>query len=127
VPDDAPADIPKGVVPLSTAIAALRDELTRAWSAGQGQPVRFKPSSIELTLQVAVTMAGKGSAGVRWWLVELGGQISRESVVTQTVRLSLEPMIFDAAGKPVEFLIDAPDDQVRHAERDGEVPLDGPS
>jgi Trypsin-co-occurring domain 2 len=115
------------VVPLSAAIAALRDELTRAWSVGQDQQVRFKPSPIELTLQVAVTMAGKGSAGVRWWLVELGGEVSRESVVTQTVKLSLEPMLFDASGKPVEFLIDAPDDRVRHAERDGEVPLDGPS
>jgi hypothetical protein len=37
---------------------------------------RFKPSPAELTLQVAVASAGKGSAGVRWWY-DQGGE-SRE-------------------------------------------------
>lgn len=55
-----------------------------------------------------MTSAGKGSAGVKWWLIELGGEISRESVVTQTVKITLEPKLFDEQGKPLEFLIDAP-------------------
>ena len=56
------------------------------------------PSPVELTLQVAVTSAGKGSAGVKWWLIELGGEVSRESVVTQTVKVTLEPKMFDETG-----------------------------
>ena len=32
---DGPQDVPKGVVPLSAAIGALRDELTRAWWDGR--------------------------------------------------------------------------------------------
>jgi len=113
------------VVPLSAAIAALRDELILAWWDGQDRSVRFKPSPVELTLQVAVTSAGKGNAGVRWWLIELGGEVSRESVVTQTVKVTLEPRMLDERGKPLEFLIDAAD-RSTISTGDGEVPLDGP-
>jgi Trypsin-co-occurring domain 2 len=125
LPDDVPRDVPRGVVPLSAAIGALRDELTRAWWDGRERSVRFKPSPVELTLQVAVTSAGSGHAGVRWWLIELGGEVSRESVVTQTVKVSLEPVMFDEAGQPLEFLIDAAD-QPGGAPEGGEVGLDAP-
>jgi hypothetical protein len=116
---------PKGVVPLSAAIGALRDELTRAWWDGRDQSVRFKPTPVELTLQVAVTSAGTGRAGVKWWLIELGGEVSRQSVVTQTVKVTLEPKMFDEKGEPLEFLIDAADDEPARPSA-GEVPLDGP-
>jgi hypothetical protein len=126
---DAPEGIPEGVVPLSAAIGALRDELTRAWWDGRDQSVRFKPAPVELTLQVAVTSAGTGRAGVKWWLIELGGEVSRQSVVTQTVKVTLEPMMFDEEGEPLEFLIDAADDHESAsspAGAAGEIPLDGP-
>ena len=122
---DVPQDAPKRVVPLSAAIAALRDELTRAWWDGQARTVRFKPSPVELTLQVAVTSAGKGNAGVRWWLIELGGEVSRESAVTQTVKVTLDPVMFNADGQPLEFLIDAADEPSTSG-GNGEVTLDGP-
>src|SRR5664279_4192829 len=103
MPDDG-WDAPKGAVPLAAAIGALRDELTRAWWDGRDRSVRFEPSPVELTLQVAVTSASKGSAGVKWWLIELGGEVSRQSVVTQTVKIALVPRMFDKNGQPLEFL-----------------------
>jgi hypothetical protein len=127
LPSDVAEDAPKGVVPLSAAIGALRDELTRAWWDGRDRSVRFKPSPVELTLQVAVTSAGRGSAGVRWWLIELGGEVSRESVVTQTVKVTLEPMMFDEGGEPLEFLIEAVDESASSPEDNaGEIALDRP-
>ena len=60
---DRDGKAPAGAVPLSAAIAALRDELTQAWWDGQHRSVRFKPSPVELTLQVAVTREGKGTGG----------------------------------------------------------------
>jgi Trypsin-co-occurring domain 2 len=123
MPDEASTDSPEGLVSLSAAIGALRGELTRAWWDGRNQSVRFKPSPVELTLQVAVTSAGKGKAGVRWWLIELGGELSRESVVTQTVKVTLEPRMFvDEDERPLELLIDARSEAVAGAS--GEVPLD---
>ena len=117
---------PAGAVPLSAAIAALRDELTRAWWDGQQQSLRFKPSPVELTLQVAVTWEGKGTGGVRWWLIELGGEVSRQSAVTQTVKVTLEPKIFDEnTGEPLEFLIDAAEESASPESPFGEMPLEG--
>lgn len=121
--DEVEPGIPAGAVPLSAAIGALRDELTRAWWDGRDRTLRFKPSPVELTLQVGVTWSGKGSAGVKWWLIELGGEVSRESVTTQTVRVMLEPTMLDAQGQPMEFLIDAAD-STGAGQVSGEIPLD---
>jgi hypothetical protein len=107
---------PDGAVGLADAIGALRDELTRAWSSGQRERLRFKPAPVELTVQVAVTSAGKGRTGIKWWLIELGGEVSRESVVTQTLKLSLDPVLYDDQGLPTDLVIS--DTDIR-AERDG--------
>lgn len=123
---DKDEKVPAGTVPLSAAIAALRDELTKAWWDGQRQSVRFKPSPVELTLEAGVTWEGKGSAGIRWWLIEIGGEVSRESAVTQTVKLTLEPRMFDeATGEPLEFLIDAAEESGSSESPIGETPLEG--
>lgn len=88
---------PSGVE-LSEAIEALRSALVRAWWDSQGQRVRFKVEPVELTVQVGVTRAGKGSAGVRWHVISIGGELSRESVSTQTLTLRLAPVLFDQQG-----------------------------
>lgn len=103
-------DNSQGRVALSDAIGALRDELIRAWWDGRDRTLRFKPSPIELTLQLAVTGTGKGSAGINWWVLELGGEYSRESVATQTIKVVLDPIIFDEKGEPLAHtLIEAED------------------
>ena len=106
-----------GGVSLSAAIAALRDELMLAVWAGQfayqlngeERMLRFKPAPIEVTLQVAVTSTGTAKAGLKWWLIEAGAELAREKVATQTVKLTLEPAMFDEQGQQVELLIDAAD------------------
>jgi hypothetical protein len=115
-------EVPKGAVPLSKAIEALRAELTRSFVAAQGKGLRFEPSPVELTLQVAVTEGGKANAGIKWWLISAGGEVSRQSVTTQTVKLTLQPRLFDADGNPVEFLIDADNAPLPDASTD--IPLD---
>ena len=117
---DPVREAPAGAVSLSSAIAGLREELFRAYWDGQRQALRFRPSPVELTLQVAATSAGGGNAGVRWWLIELGVELSRESVVTQTVKLSLDPVMFDAQGRPLPVLIDAADEDPAEPDAVGE-------
>jgi hypothetical protein len=109
LPSDVPGEVPKGAVPLAAAIAALREELLQACWDGQRQSLRFRPSPVQLTMQAAVTSSGKGSAGIRWWLIGLGAEASRESAVTQTITLTLDPVLLGADGQPGELLIDAPD------------------
>lgn len=126
--NERPLEAQTCAVPLAVAITALREELTRAWWDGEHRLLRFKPSPVELTLQVAVTSAGKGHARVRWWVIELGGEVSRQSVATQTVKLTLEPKIFDDnTGEPLEFLVDSIDESgTSDVSERAEVNLDAP-
>jgi hypothetical protein len=114
----------QGGVELSEAIEALRRALVAAWWDSQGQRVRFKVEPVELTVQVGVTRAGKGAAGVRWHVISLGGELSRESVSTQTLTLRLAPVLFDEQGNVLaetEQLISDRED------RGGAVTRDEPS
>jgi hypothetical protein len=123
--EDGLGDVPKGAVPLSEAIGALRTELTRAFLVARGKSLRFEPSPVELTLQVAVTSGGKANAGVKWWLISAGGEVSRQSVITQTVKITLEPIMVDENGDRLEFLIDA--DDAPSTGSSSEIPLDAPA
>ena len=58
-----------GAVPLSDAITSLRSELVRVWNEPCRQQLWFKTGPVELTLQVAVTRAASGDAGVKWWVM----------------------------------------------------------
>jgi hypothetical protein len=63
---------------------------------------------------------------VRWWLIELGGEFSRQSAVTQTVKVTLEPMMFDeTTGEPLEFLVDAADESTLPESGTSERSLEG--
>lgn len=89
---------PKGVVGLSEALIALREELLTAWQEGEGdgRHLRFRiPEPIELTFQAAVSYDAKASGGVKWWLLSLGGEASRGSAITQTLHLKLAPVMYD--------------------------------
>jgi Trypsin-co-occurring domain 2 len=85
-------------VELGEAIEALREALVRAWWDGRNSRVRFRVEPVELTVQVGVTRTGKGTAGIRWNVLALGGERSRERAVTQTLKLRLAPLVFDDQG-----------------------------
>lgn len=87
-----------GWVELADAIEALRRQLTAAWWDGDHQRVRFRVEPVELTVQAGVTRIGKGNAGVKWHILALGGERSRETAVTQTLKLRLTPIFYDGCG-----------------------------
>jgi hypothetical protein len=92
-------DAPNGWVNLSDAIAALRRDLAEAWDDGRNARVRFKVEPVELTIEVGVTKKGTGQAGVKWHILTLGGERSRQNANTQTLRLKLAPEFYDEQGK----------------------------
>ncbi len=113
-----------GWVELSEAIEALRTALVAAWWDGQRERVRFRVAPVELTVQAGVTRVGKGAAGVKWHVLSLGGERSREAVTTQTLKLQLAPILFDDHGNVLaeaEQLISDRDDRTS-AETREEVP-----
>jgi hypothetical protein len=102
-------DVLAGGVPLAAAIAALRTELMQSWTDGQGKSLRFKVAPVELIVEAAVTWSGKGSAGIKWWLLVASGEVSREKTVTHTIKLTLDPVTLDPNGNVVNVFIDDQD------------------
>jgi len=85
-------------VPLASAIAALRRELVAAVSEGEDKGVRFALGPIELEFQVEVSSEAGGEAGVKFWVISLGGKGSRTSGTTHTVHLTLNPVLASEVG-----------------------------
>jgi hypothetical protein len=95
-------------VGLPEAIESLRADLAQAWWDGQQQRLRFRVEPVELTVQVGLTHTIKGTGGVKWYVLTIGGEKTRETVTTQTLKLRLTPIIFDEDenGPPgVELLV----------------------
>jgi hypothetical protein len=89
------------VVDLADAIEALRDTLDRAWERSRGRRVRFRPAPVELAVQVGVTRTAKGAAGLRWQILCLGGERSRQAISTHTLAVQLIPVLTEADGTPL--------------------------
>jgi hypothetical protein len=83
----------EGDVPLATAIDAVRRELVVALDQGKDAEVRFALGPVELEFQVEISFEAGGEAGVRFWVVTIGGKGSRSSATTHTVKLSLTPVL----------------------------------
>lgn len=77
---------------LGEVICALRAELEGAIKEGEGKDIQFEPTAIDLEFSVGVTQSADGKAGIRFWVVELGGGGSYTSESVQMMRLSLHPV-----------------------------------
>jgi hypothetical protein len=80
---------------LGEVIRALRAELQEAMSEGEGSAIRFEATAVELEFNVGITRSADGKAGIRFWVLELGGGGSYASERVQSVKLSLQPVSAD--------------------------------
>ncbi|MGW0191158.1 trypco2 family protein [Streptomyces sp. NPDC003362] len=80
---------------LTDAIAQVRAELEAALQAGDGQAVRFGVGEVELEFLVETRRNYGGNAGVRFYVVSLGGKAERQHGQTNRVRVSLQPVSSD--------------------------------
>jgi hypothetical protein len=78
-------------VPLSEMVEALRTELLVAKQEGEGSRIRFAVESVDLELKVGVTKSREGSAGIKFWVVQLGGKATGAREDVHTFRIKLKP------------------------------------
>jgi|1186.fasta_scaffold492652_2 hypothetical protein len=78
-------------VGLADAIRALRSELTTAMTEGADQALRFELGPVEMEFLLEVQKEAGGEAGVRFWVISLGGKGSVSSGSTHRVTLALTP------------------------------------
>jgi hypothetical protein len=84
---------------LLEAVTALRTELAESILAAANEQIRFAVGEITLEFQVEVERTASASAGIKFWVVEVGGEGSRTSTNTHTVSIPLKPVSSD--GRPV--------------------------
>ena len=84
---------------LTEAISALRSELSESILAAAREDLRFQVNDITMEFQVEIEKAASGSAGIKFWVVQLGGEASRTSTFTHSLSFSLKPVTAD--GEPV--------------------------
>jgi hypothetical protein len=89
-------------IPLAQLVRALRRELNEAVREGEDDDLRFSLGPIELDLQVTVGREAEGEAGIRFYVVTIGGKGSRSTAVTHTVKLKLDPVAADGETVLVE-------------------------
>jgi hypothetical protein len=101
-----PSDQPS--IPLAKAIEDLRAELLTALREGVGKEMQFRLKPIELELKVAVTKQVGANAGIKFWVIDLGGKGSYDNATTHTLKLTLEPVGRDGSSEVVISQTDVP-------------------
>lgn len=86
-------------VPLAQFIKHLRNELQDAEADGKDSALRFELGPIELELELAVERGTGAKGGVKFWVLELGGEASGSVHRTQRMKLSLTPKRLGSEGK----------------------------
>jgi hypothetical protein len=76
---------------LADAVQGLRQELTCAVAAADGEVLRFELGSIEVEFAVTVRRNGDADAGVNFGVVALGGRAGMSAETLHLLKLTLNP------------------------------------
>ena len=87
---------------LAETMEALRAELAQAAAAGAAAGFQFPVAGVQLEFHVGVKKIGEGKAGVKFYVVELGGSGSYAREEIQTVTVTLGPPV-DQNGETVKI------------------------
>jgi hypothetical protein len=86
-------------VGVAEAVGALRVELSEAIAAAAGESLRFRVGEVTVELEVAVERVGGARGGLRFWVIDVGGEVSRTTTRTHRLTVPLTPVAGD--GSPV--------------------------
>jgi hypothetical protein len=90
---DGGQDLSGGVgVGLADAIGLIRSELAAAAAAGVESGLAFRTGPIELEFEVVFDVSGGLDAGVRVWVVSIGGKSDVSRSHTQRLKVTLNPI-----------------------------------
>ncbi|MER7455651.1 trypco2 family protein [Micromonospora sp. NPDC126480] len=84
---------------LADAITALREELTTAIEAAGAEDLRFRVGEMSVEFEIAVERTSGGRGGLKFWVVEAGGEHTRTGSHTHRITVPLTPTRAD--GRPV--------------------------
>lgn len=84
---------------LADVLAGFRTNLEAAQKAGEGHDVRFAIDTIEVELHLATTGEKKAEGGIKFWVLNLGGEATGKDEHIQKIKLTMKAI--DKVGKPI--------------------------
>jgi hypothetical protein len=85
-------------IELKDAVEALRIELSESILVSEGKEVRFEVGEIEMEFQVAIEQANTAKGGIKFWVVEMGGDLSNKTSTVHKIKIPLKPVWKDGRG-----------------------------
>jgi hypothetical protein len=82
-------DIP--AVDLTTAVAAVRDQLTAAAQAAADSPLRFEVGPITMEFAVEFTQDHSAKGGLKAWVLTAEAEARRATATTHRITFTLTP------------------------------------
>jgi hypothetical protein len=89
-------DVDSGGVELAVAIGQVREQIALAIEQGKDSPVAFRAGPVEIEFEVTFSSMVGGDAGVRVWVVSVGGKGETARANAHRLKVSLTPV--DRAG-----------------------------
>jgi Trypsin-co-occurring domain 2 len=74
---------------LVEVLGTLREEIGRAEKEALGEDLQFTFSAVRIELSVAIERSATAKAGVKFWVVEAGGEAALKNVATHRVAFDL--------------------------------------
>jgi hypothetical protein len=77
---------------LAEAIAAVREQLTRAQKEGAGAGLRFRVGPVELEFDMVMSRTAGGEGGLKVYVLTLGAKGESTSGSTHRIKVTLQPI-----------------------------------
>jgi hypothetical protein len=81
------------MIELASVVRDLRNELNQAIDQAPDDGLRFEVGPIEVELSVGLEQTDGVKGKVRFYVFELGGEMSDKNVTTQKVKFTLTPNV----------------------------------
>lgn len=78
-------------IELADLLVGLRKELQKAQTDAARESLRFRVDAVDVEVKLGVTKKKGAKAGVKFWVLDMGGDVGNEQQAVQTVRLKLTP------------------------------------
>jgi hypothetical protein len=82
---------------LAEVILALRQELNASMAAAEGSDLKFKLGDVSIELELSVERSASGNGGLRFWVINAGGEYTRAQGNTHRITVPLTPLTADGA------------------------------
>jgi Trypsin-co-occurring domain 2 len=79
-------------IELADMLVGLRKELVKAQVQASKEPLKFRLDDIEVELKMGITKKDAVKGGLKFWVIDAGGEVSNEDQQLQTLRLKLTPI-----------------------------------